>query len=98
LNLGFSTVPFGERVRFVSVAGLVNGFSGIGDIVKNPDKLVGAPFDRFTIFSNRVFSWVKHAMPKSRAGGGWDSGPALRVADEEWRIDFHSTAGLAVSH
>ncbi len=37
--------------------------TGIGDIVQHPDKLIRAPFDRFTALPIQVYSWIKEAAP-----------------------------------
>lgn len=36
---------------------------GLGDVVRHPDKLVRAPFDRFTAMPIQVFSWINEAKP-----------------------------------
>jgi phosphate transport system permease protein len=35
--------------------------TGIGDVVQHPDKLIRAPFDRFTALPTQVYSWVNEA-------------------------------------
>jgi phosphate transport system permease protein len=37
--------------------------TGISDLVQNPDKLIRAPFDRFTARPTLVYSWVNEAAP-----------------------------------
>ncbi|MEI8017662.1 MAG: phosphate ABC transporter permease PstA [Schlesneria sp.] len=37
--------------------------TGISDLVQNPDKLIRAPFDRFTALPTLVYSWVNEAAP-----------------------------------
>ena len=37
--------------------------TGISDLVQNPDKLIRAPFDRFTALPTLVYSWVNEASP-----------------------------------
>ncbi len=37
--------------------------TGISDLVQNPDKLLRAPFDRFTALPTLVYSWVNEASP-----------------------------------
>lgn len=39
------------------------GITGIGDIVRNPDKLIRAPFSRYTALPTQVYSWVNEAAP-----------------------------------
>ncbi len=36
---------------------------GVGDLVQHPDKLVRAPFDRFTALPIQVYSWINEAAP-----------------------------------
>jgi phosphate transport system permease protein len=37
--------------------------TGIGDMVQHPDKLIRAPFDRFTALPIQIYSWVNEAAP-----------------------------------
>lgn len=37
--------------------------TGIGDLLQHPDKLIRAPFDRFTALPIQVYSWVNEAAP-----------------------------------
>ena len=37
--------------------------TGVGDLVQNPDKLIRAPFDRFTALPIQVLSWVNETSP-----------------------------------
>jgi len=37
--------------------------TGISDVVQHPDKLIRAPFDRFTALPTLVYSWVNEAAP-----------------------------------
>ena len=37
--------------------------TGVGDLIQNPDKLVQAPFDRFTALPIQIYSWVNEAAP-----------------------------------
>ena len=37
--------------------------TGIGDVVQHPDKLIRAPFDRFTALPIQVYSWINEAAP-----------------------------------
>jgi phosphate transport system permease protein len=36
---------------------------GIGDLVQHPDKLIRAPFSRYTALPTQVYSWVNEAVP-----------------------------------
>ncbi len=35
--------------------------TGVGDVVQHPDKLIRAPFDRFTALPIQVYSWINEA-------------------------------------
>ena len=37
--------------------------TGLGDVVRHPDKLLRAPFDRFTALPIQVYSWINEAAP-----------------------------------
>ena len=37
--------------------------TGISDVIQHPDKLIRAPFDRFTALPTLVYSWVNEAAP-----------------------------------
>ncbi|WP_373652197.1 phosphate ABC transporter permease PstA [Schlesneria sp. DSM 10557] len=37
--------------------------TGLGDVLQHPDKLIRAPFDRFTALPIQVYSWVNEAAP-----------------------------------
>ena len=37
--------------------------TGVGDVVQHPDKLLRAPFDRFTALPIQIYSWINEANP-----------------------------------
>lgn len=37
--------------------------TGVGDLVQHPEKLIKAPFDRFTALPIQIYSWVNDAAP-----------------------------------
>jgi len=37
--------------------------TGVGDLLQHPDKLIRAPFDKFTALPIQVYSWVNEASP-----------------------------------
>ena len=37
--------------------------TGVGDLLQHPDKLIRAPFDKFTALPIQVYSWVNEAAP-----------------------------------
>lgn len=39
------------------------GITGLGDLVRHPEKLIKAPFSRFTALPTQVYSWVNEAAP-----------------------------------
>ena len=39
------------------------GITGISDLVQNPDKLIRAPFSKFTALPTLVYSWVSDSDP-----------------------------------
>ena len=37
--------------------------TGVGDVVQHPEKLIRAPFDRFTALPIQIYSWINEAVP-----------------------------------